>query len=104
MEYSQTDLLSSVAARQMTAAQPHQEIARSTATTRYTPEEDEYIKELKAQDLAWNKIEALFAQRFPVRKKSCLAARYCKLQSSSKSGRKGRIKSKLEISSKRGTD
>jgi hypothetical protein len=95
VEFSQTDILSSVAARHIEPAQPHQETIRPTAKPPYTPEEDAYIMELKAQDLRWDKIETLFAQRFPHRKKSCLAVHYyAKLKPSMKGSRKRRVKSR----------
>lgn len=98
VEFSQADLLSSVAARQIVPAQPHQQTTRPTAKIPYTPEEDAYIMELKAQKIRWGEIETLFAQKFPHRKKSCLAVHYCKLigpKPSLKRSRKRRVKSRV---------
>jgi hypothetical protein len=91
VEFSQTHLLSSVASGQIEAARPHPQIARGTKSP-YLPEEDAYIIELKAQQLGWDRIAALFAQRFSYRSKSCLATRYNKLKPSMKTSRKRQVK------------
>ncbi|EED14524.1 hypothetical protein TSTA_107310 [Talaromyces stipitatus ATCC 10500] len=71
VEFSQTALLSSIAASQTEPTQPHQQADHLSAKIPYTPKEEAYIKDLKAQELGWHKIETLFAQRFPYRKASC---------------------------------
>lgn len=95
VEFSQTNLLPLAACRQIEAAQPHQQTVRPVTKIPYTPEEDAYIMELEAQELRWNEIEALFAQRFPYRKQSCLRARYYKLKPPLKSRKKRRVKNRV---------
>ncbi|KUL81289.1 hypothetical protein ZTR_10127 [Talaromyces verruculosus] len=94
LEFSQTHFPSLFAGERMESPRSHPRIAYPGTKTPYSPEEDAFIINLKAQKLSWDEIEDQFAERFPYRKKSSLQVRYCnKLKHLTKEGRKKRVKS-----------
>jgi hypothetical protein len=94
LEVSQTHFSSFFADKQMESPRPHPRSVHPTTKAPYSPEEDAFIIDLKAQKLSWDEIEDQFAERFPYRKKTSLQVRYCtKLKHLTKESRKRRVKS-----------
>ncbi|BDD57616.1 hypothetical protein MPDQ_002402 [Monascus purpureus] len=94
LEVSQTHFSSFFADKQMESPRPHPRTVYPTTRAPYSPEEDAFIIDLKAQKLSWDEIEDQFAERFPYRKKTSLQVRYCtKLKPLTKESRKRRVKS-----------
>jgi hypothetical protein len=76
LEFSQTHFSSFFADNQMKSPRPHSRTAYPTTKNPYSPEEDAFIIDLKAQNVSWDEIEDQFAERFLYRKKSSLQVRY----------------------------
>lgn len=76
-------------AERMGLVQPYQQIARSKAKIPYTPEKDTHIMKSNVKSSG-----RMNSRLYPYRKKSCLTARYYRLEPSLKRSRKRRIRSR----------